>query len=289
MPLQKNNFLSNNLAYACFTILFILIGLTTLASSMNLLVLRLATINAEEQVQERLEAAEARRNAVHLEGDVIQPNARFFNTTEKPEQVETISVCSCACLDYKIWHHHSCGVGSCTHQHQHAQHNNKMYAPSRHNKTARTVANRRDLRDGESSVAMSESYATGEYSAGAGAGAGATSGAGVRRRWKHTLFTPTLKRLLPSRLHRRLEASRHSHYDFASCANSHANNENEFFEMIIPQANDDVSTAAQSIQANHEPFAAATITDPASTDAQNNLLNLDAINLCSSNIKRNSI
>jgi hypothetical protein len=104
VPLQKNNFLSNNFTYACFVILFILIGLTTLASSMNLLVLRLATINAEEQVQERLEQAEAKRNAVHLEGDVITPNARLFNTTEKPEQLETISVCSCACLDYKIWH-----------------------------------------------------------------------------------------------------------------------------------------------------------------------------------------
>lgn len=72
---------------------------------MNLLVLRLATINAEEQVQERLEAAEARRQAVHLEGDVISPNSRLFAVQpEKPEQLDTISVCSCACLDYKIFH-----------------------------------------------------------------------------------------------------------------------------------------------------------------------------------------
>lgn len=103
VPMQKDNALSSNFAYACFTILFILTGLITLASSMNLLVLRLATINAEEQVQEKLEAAEARRQAVHLEGDVISPNGRLFVKEEKPEQVETISVCSCACLDYKIW------------------------------------------------------------------------------------------------------------------------------------------------------------------------------------------
>ena len=102
--MQKNNVLSHNYTYACFTILFILIGLTTLASSMNLLVLRLATINAEEQVQEKLEAAEARRQAVHLEGDVINPNGRLFIAQEQPEQLETISVCSCVCLDYKIWH-----------------------------------------------------------------------------------------------------------------------------------------------------------------------------------------
>lgn len=104
VPLQQNNFLSNNLAYACFTILFILIGLTTLASSMNLLVLRLATINAEEQVQERLEQAEARRNAVHVEGDVISGNSRLIAQSEKPEQFDTISVCSCACMDYKLFH-----------------------------------------------------------------------------------------------------------------------------------------------------------------------------------------
>ena len=67
---------------------------------MNLLVLRLATINAEEQVAERLEAAEAAKQAVHLEGDVINPNVRkFYAITEKPEQCETISVCSCACMD----------------------------------------------------------------------------------------------------------------------------------------------------------------------------------------------
>ena len=103
VPMQKNNTLAKNLPYACFTILFILIGLTTLASSMNLLVLRLATINAEEQVQEKLEQAEALRQAVHLEGDVINPNGRidFLTPQEKPEQEENISVCSCACLDYR--------------------------------------------------------------------------------------------------------------------------------------------------------------------------------------------
>jgi hypothetical protein len=104
VPMQKNNKLSKNLPYACFTILFILIGLTTLASSMNLLILRLASINAEEQVKEKLEQAEALRQAVHLEGDVINPNGRidFLTPQEKPEQEENISVCSCACLDYHI-------------------------------------------------------------------------------------------------------------------------------------------------------------------------------------------
>ena len=92
-----------NIPYACFTIFYILTGLTTLASSMNLLVLRLATINAEEQVQEKLEAAEAQRQAVHLEGDVISPNTRLLVTQEKPEQYDKISVCSCTCLDHRFF------------------------------------------------------------------------------------------------------------------------------------------------------------------------------------------
>jgi len=108
VPMQTNSALSKSLIYPCFTILFILVGLTTLASSMNLLVLRLATINAEEQVQEKLEAAEALRQAVHLDGDVINPQGRLFITQEtiSPRQEnlsDNISVCSCVCMDHKVW------------------------------------------------------------------------------------------------------------------------------------------------------------------------------------------
>ena len=103
VPMQSNSMLNDNLTYACFTIFFILIGLTTLASTMNLLVLRLATINAEEQIQEKIEAAEAKLQAVHLEGDVISPNGRLLVTQEVPENCDTVSVCSCTCLDHKIW------------------------------------------------------------------------------------------------------------------------------------------------------------------------------------------
>jgi hypothetical protein len=113
VPLQKKNFLSNNFAYACFVILFILVGLTTLASSINLLVLRLASLNAEEQVQERLEQAEAKRQQVRLEGDVIS-RPKFNQSTSNNAQMNSnnnnnnndnqnnsdgISVCSCACMD----------------------------------------------------------------------------------------------------------------------------------------------------------------------------------------------
>ena len=78
---------------------------------MNLLVLRLATINAEEKVAERLEAAEAAKQAVHLEGDVINPNIRKnYSYNEKPEHLDNISVCSCACMDSGLWRKKRDGV-----------------------------------------------------------------------------------------------------------------------------------------------------------------------------------
>lgn len=76
---------------------------------MNLLVLRLATINAEEQLTERLEQAEARRNQVRLEGDVIS-RPKFTNIQDPTtsnnnnnNNVDNISVCSCACMDHPLW------------------------------------------------------------------------------------------------------------------------------------------------------------------------------------------
>lgn len=101
VPMQKNNALSNDFTYVSFTILFILTGLTTLASSMNLLVLRLATINAEEQVQIKLQAAEAQAQRCYLDGDIINHRKLFKVDEEMPDKAieDNVSVCSCACLD----------------------------------------------------------------------------------------------------------------------------------------------------------------------------------------------
>lgn len=110
VPLQTKNALSSNLSYACFTIFFILIGLITLASSMNLLVLHLVSITIEEQVQEKIEQDEARRQMAHVEGDVINFSDKQLSTIKednKPMPVsqikdsqDNISVCSCSCFEY---------------------------------------------------------------------------------------------------------------------------------------------------------------------------------------------
>lgn len=264
---------------------------------MNLLVLRLATINAEEQVQERLEAAEARRNAVHLEGDVIQPNTRLFNTTEKPEQVETISVCSCACLDYKIWHHHNHSHNQTTSSRGMMMHNHHQQQTSAATTTAATKNMRGQRRRStifnskfkdESSVVLSES----------GGGGGGSGGSGRRSKWsRHAFLTPTLKRLLPAPLHRRLNinnnnntSSKSSQYGIPSNPNSHEvqNNENEFEMMIKHQHKDDDDDQLRPAEQQklEQPLSTTTHVD------ENNLLNLDAIDLCSSSsnqVKRKSI
>ena len=91
-----------NTGYACFTIIFILTGLTTLASSINLLVLHLASLTAEENRAEEKEADEKRRQMVRLEGDIINLNEQvFIQSKENPEELDNISVCSCNCIQYK--------------------------------------------------------------------------------------------------------------------------------------------------------------------------------------------
>lgn len=55
---------------------------------MNLLVLKIASITAEEQVKERIEQDEARRQMAHIDGDVINFNARVNSVSkEMPEEV----------------------------------------------------------------------------------------------------------------------------------------------------------------------------------------------------------
>ena len=71
VPMQTNNNLTNNFFYACFNIMHVLLALATFAACANLLVLRLARLNAEERVLERLEMDEQMRQAVHLDGDII--------------------------------------------------------------------------------------------------------------------------------------------------------------------------------------------------------------------------
>jgi hypothetical protein len=58
---------------------FILFGLTVVASSMNLLVLRFLTMNTEDERREEIQSAVA-RSSLRFDSDIISPNGRYIET-----------------------------------------------------------------------------------------------------------------------------------------------------------------------------------------------------------------
>ncbi|VDI31588.1 two pore potassium channel protein sup-9-like [Mytilus galloprovincialis] len=102
VALQKNNMLQEKPHYVALSVIFILFGLAVISASMNLLVLRFLTLNAEDERRDELQAAAAAQNAVHLEGDVITGNSTVVgNAQEQPEFQEVVSVCSCSCYKWR--------------------------------------------------------------------------------------------------------------------------------------------------------------------------------------------
>lgn len=81
VALQNNTMLAlqKRPEYVAFSILYILFGLTVFAAALNLMVLRLLTMNTEDERKDELEALAAARGAVKLDGDVITPGTQ--NTT----------------------------------------------------------------------------------------------------------------------------------------------------------------------------------------------------------------
>lgn len=103
VPLQKNNYLRHNPFYVAFTILFIITGLTILASSTNLLVLYLVNINSEEKLRKRIRLKIKKEEKMQkmLIGDVIstvnnQDVVTFLDEVPNLTAVtEDKSICSC--------------------------------------------------------------------------------------------------------------------------------------------------------------------------------------------------
>ncbi|CAF1461501.1 unnamed protein product [Didymodactylos carnosus] len=69
VALQKDQALSSNPLYVVLAMTFILFGLTVVASSMNLLVLRFLTMNTEDERREEIESQV--RNSLRFDSDVI--------------------------------------------------------------------------------------------------------------------------------------------------------------------------------------------------------------------------
>jgi hypothetical protein len=94
---------------------FIFLGLTVLASSMNLLVIRIVAFYSQERLLEKLRQEEAINQAVLLKGDVICSTNRGKRRSTTPAMAEMTgsqqqqqqllfnssqtSVCSCTCME----------------------------------------------------------------------------------------------------------------------------------------------------------------------------------------------
>lgn len=112
VPMQKDDYGSIGWLYILFCIMFILTGLTIVASSGNLLILRFVETNTKRSQHERYEMEERRRQQVHVVGDVISSNGRLVTLEDDedtpsqlgpvgPQRIQMghstsdLSLCSC--------------------------------------------------------------------------------------------------------------------------------------------------------------------------------------------------
>ncbi len=109
MPMQKADYGSIGWLYILFCIMFILTGLTIVASSGNLLILRFVETKSKQSQNERYEMEERRRQQVRVVGDVISSNGRLVTLEDDEDivgpvhrqriptenSISDISLCSC--------------------------------------------------------------------------------------------------------------------------------------------------------------------------------------------------
>ena len=103
MALQQDNALQSKPEYVTFALFFIMFGLAVIAALLNLMLLKFMTMNTEDENRDEIEALEAARLTVKLDGDVIMgeivDNRRYASQPGLTGSVEDLrSVCSCTCL-----------------------------------------------------------------------------------------------------------------------------------------------------------------------------------------------
>lgn len=105
VALQQDNALTDKPEYVAFVLVFILFGLAIVAACLNLLVLRLVTLNTEDERRDEAAAVKAAQGAVRLDGDVITANGSILSGQIAHQHGggslinldDSKSVCSCSC------------------------------------------------------------------------------------------------------------------------------------------------------------------------------------------------
>lgn len=101
VALQNDQALINKPGYVALSLVFVLFGLAVVAASINLLVLRFMTMNAEDIKRDDEEMVAASENVLTVDGDVLALNGKILaeGANSAPEDEEDqASVCSCSCL-----------------------------------------------------------------------------------------------------------------------------------------------------------------------------------------------
>lgn len=105
VALQNDSALMNKPGYVALSLVFILFGLAVVAASINLLVLRFMTMNAEDMKKDEAESQLARAAAYQSEINYLDAEnvmARGNFCVDADDQ----SVCSCNCLGANCTSHH---------------------------------------------------------------------------------------------------------------------------------------------------------------------------------------
>ena len=71
MALQQDNAVQQRPEYVIFALFFIMFGLAVIAALLNLMLLKFMTMNTEDENRDEIEALEAARMTVKLDGDII--------------------------------------------------------------------------------------------------------------------------------------------------------------------------------------------------------------------------
>ncbi|ODN04596.1 Two pore potassium channel protein sup-9 [Orchesella cincta] len=100
VALQNDHALQEKPGYMALSVVFILFGLAVVASSINILVLRFMTMQAEEMQREDTELGPVSQNVITLDGEIITPDGRLLQQSEANlchSSPDRVSVCSCTC------------------------------------------------------------------------------------------------------------------------------------------------------------------------------------------------
>lgn len=101
VALQNDNALQNKPGYVALSLVFILFGLAVVAASINLLVLRFMTMNAEDIRRDDNELQSSSHHVVTLDGEVMAVNGKLLSGHPyigDVIEIDQMSVCSCNCL-----------------------------------------------------------------------------------------------------------------------------------------------------------------------------------------------